>query len=94
MTAAMTANSGSSDRGADATRTVPALPKLTPWFSQTVKPARIGLYETRMPYCEPKFRVWDGRIWRFQSGAPCSLFGMAGDQWRGLTSDPSKINRR
>jgi hypothetical protein len=68
-------------------------PKFTPWFSWSVKPVRVGVYQ-RLIWCELKFSKWDGHFWMMVSPTSAhadrhtepSLFQ---DQlWRGLASDP------
>jgi len=70
-------------------------PKLTPWFSGDVKPARVGVYE-RIPTPETyPYAYWNGRVWM------CSAIterdaknhrdissSHQHDKWRGLASNP------
>lgn len=70
--------------------------KMTPWFSASEKPARVGIYE--ISYQETPDKVdrlfWDGKrwlcaranIWAFDIP---SFFGAAypGDKWRGLAKE-------
>lgn len=66
--------------------------KYSPWFSDKVKPARKGLYDTRLykdsAYSGP--RLWDGLEWRFHDGKRGTMFGLCGGFWRGLASKDGK----
>lgn len=43
--------------------------KLTPWFPGSVKPARVGLYETEEPTGERWFNLFDGYDWHYGNEA-------------------------
>lgn len=73
-------------------------PKLTPWFSASVKPARPGVYETRTP-TNNRFSYWSGRQWKPEQhsvrGAATTAVGRyqpaawQDKEWRGL-AEPAK----
>ena len=65
--------------------------KKTPWFSEHVKPARIGVYERKGGWGITDFSYWDGRRWSVQRTTPGQAYEDRNDmspfqcdQWRGL----------
>lgn len=56
---------------------------VTPWFSGSVKPVHIGIYERRLQGTTASFE-WDGNQWRTPIGP--SAFQDA--KWRGLAAKP------
>lgn len=74
--------------------------KLTPWFPASITPERVGVYEiyneTLGGVC---FSYFDGTFWR---GGWSSIsradkhskweyhYGLPGQSWRGLASDPNE----
>ena len=59
--------------------------KLTPWFPNSIKPVRVGVYEIRNPWPvknpgKTTFRYWNGQAW----GLACSLPSLCrpGNYWK------------
>lgn len=64
--------------------------KRTPWFPVSVKPLRVGWYETRVGGYQSR-RYFDGDDWLWgKDGDECESFPyLRSSRWRGLT-EPSK----
>lgn len=66
--------------------------KRTPWFPVSVKPVRVGWYETRICQAFTVQRWFDGNNFRYSvGGSVCGVFQLpeGSGQWRGLT-EPAK----
>ena len=67
--------------------------KRTPWYPESIKPVREGVYECWYDgYPEeqhyPLMRRWTGSKWVFPTYGGESEFGLSErDQWRGLTKE-------
>ena len=66
--------------------------KLTPWFPGNVKPARAGVYETKLGLFGGYSR-WTGKFrtdteQTKKDANRCSLRGAQAKQWRGLATPP------
>lgn len=48
--------------------------KLTPWFPNSIKPVRVGVYEIRgvagVSKTERVYRCWNGRMWGYAEYIP------------------------
>lgn len=63
------------------------MPKLTPWYSPDVKPARIGMYEVEARFSKGSgwFASWNGKCWiDLDRGGPLCYQER---RWRGLTKE-------
>lgn len=80
-----------------------AAPKLTPWFSGDVCPARPGVYrvwrKVSVGFPSYSYLRWTGARWLHtaHSGggekwvdSPAVMVKTDGDRWRGLAEDPNK----
>lgn len=68
--------------------------KLTPWFPETVKPARKGVYETEIAGRSPLrgYSLWTGKNWSdtcacVETAAANKTHGWPSKKWRGLTKE-------
>jgi hypothetical protein len=83
--------------------------KFTPWFPQTVRPARPGVYQREMDYYINGigYAKWDGRQWFPCCGDPRMADETAkwrepsgyqdedeGIRWRGLASAPKALGEQ
>lgn len=76
---------------------MPTKSKLTPWFPETVDPARVGIYEVEDERWEaPNYRYWSGRGWSCTYSQPSWRAAAEGDvyragysRWRGLAKNPA-----
>lgn len=77
-------------------------PKLTPWFSLSVPPARVGSYEIKTSnWSGPCFSFFDGERWNGGYSTPADAAraptqwtwlrpsNKPNAQWRGLAQNPS-----
>jgi hypothetical protein len=72
--------------------------KLTPWFPEIVKPARIGVYNASICEDPRVWRYWDGANWSFNWRTGASKFDRKiamtyrtnsnQIRWRGLAKEP------
>ena len=70
--------------------------KLTPWFPETIKPVRPGVYQTTSVCAlEVFYSYWGGRAWGWPSFTPHSAFvyknyvsPIQARRWRGLAEEP------
>jgi hypothetical protein len=76
---------------------------LTPWFPNTIKPFRSGVYEVHTPNASSgnKFAYFDKKGWRlcgseifeaqrekhYPDDMHCSSMNVKGSMWRGLTKE-------
>lgn len=70
----------------------------TPWFPGDVKPARVGVYQTRIRRgnrYHDVFQCWDGKVWGAYDTSAARAACLSGFrsiyqnlQWRGLARDP------
>ena len=70
-------------------------PKMTPWFVNGEKPARVGVYEVGEDGHRRWFQHWNGRWWGYFDTNPkdAQRFGRRQSmyqnfRWRGLASKP------
>lgn len=72
--------------------------ELTPWFPETVKPTRPGVYLTEVVYIEGDFSYFDGERWYCAGDTPDQALnlhrhhmvsGYKGKAWRGLAKEPA-----
>lgn len=70
--------------------------ELTPWFKKSMKPARVGVYETTST-TQRLFQHWNGTFWGFSAKTPDMAAHSAFrdykscfqyDEWRGLAKEP------
>lgn len=66
--------------------------ELTPWFPVSMKPVRDGYYEVlyrgESEVDERDKRLWRAGEWWAADEKSIALFGVSGDQWRGLAKEP------
>ena len=61
--------------------------KLTPWFDDYTRPARVGYYDAKWLMAWPKRRLyWDGLNWLKERYG--SIEGLQQYYWRGLAKKP------
>lgn len=74
-------------------------PKLTPWFTPGMKPARVGEYNASMTKARDILRWWNGRAWSqpYTEGDTEAIKARKrktasfnqGHHWRGLAANPA-----
>lgn len=72
--------------------------KLTPWFSGTVKPARVGVYERDYgqqanPDLGSQYQFWDGVNWLYGASTPESTMRVVAARGPTASQLPSRVER-
>lgn len=63
---------------------------LTPWFPASVKPVRVGWYETKVVGTYgPAMSHWDGLLWYVVEGSLVCFY--QDRKWRGLADKPEGV---
>lgn len=79
----------------------PAYKRLTPIFSEDIKPVRPGVYLVECPVLQSEmFALWDGQHWgcsaatiELAAAKPDFEFAEQAKRWRGLSYDPIEAAR-
>lgn len=69
--------------------------KLTPWFPNSVKPRRVGVYERHYGGKDNVgFAFWNGCVWGYRAESPdgaviaSAVESVTRCRWRGLAKEP------